>query len=39
MTLTVDGNQVNLYQVIDALILDGKVQEFYVHERVKGENE
>ncbi len=39
MTLTVDGNQVNLYQVIDALISDGKIQEFYVHERVKGENE
>ncbi|MDG2146723.1 MAG: hypothetical protein P8K14_00645 [Flavobacteriaceae bacterium] len=39
VTLTVDGKEVNLYQVIDALISDGKVQEFYVHERVKGENE
>lgn len=39
MTLTVDGKEVNLYQIIDALISDGKVQEFYVHERVKGENE
>ncbi|MBN09181.1 MAG: hypothetical protein CMC79_02255 [Flavobacteriaceae bacterium] len=39
LTLTAEGKEVKLSQVIDALISDGKIQEFYVHERVKGENE
>lgn len=39
LTLNVDGNEVNVFQIHDALIVDGKVQEFMVHERVKGEGE
>jgi uncharacterized protein YacL (UPF0231 family) len=39
LTLSVDGNEVNVFQIHDALIVDGKVEEFMVHERVKGEDE
>lgn len=39
LTLSVDGNQMNVFQIHDARIEDGKVQEFLVHERVKGEGE
>jgi len=34
LTLNVDGNQLKLNQVHDALIVNGKVQEFTVNERV-----
>lgn len=39
VTLTVDGAEVKLGQVHDALIIDGKVQMFYVTERVFAEGE
>jgi hypothetical protein len=34
LTLNVDGDVINVFQVHDALIVDGKVQKFYVNERV-----
>ena len=37
--LTVEGKEVNASQIIDARITDGKIQEFFVYERLKGENE
>ena len=39
LTLTVEGNEVKAAQVIDALISNGKVEGFYVYERVKQDNE
>ena len=39
VTLTVEGNEVKASQVIDALISNGKVEGFYVYERVKQDNE
>ncbi|MGB1971222.1 MAG: hypothetical protein ACPHSE_01885 [Flavobacteriaceae bacterium] len=39
LTLTVEGKEVKVVQIHDALIKDGKVQMFYVYERVKQENE
>jgi uncharacterized protein YacL (UPF0231 family) len=39
VTLTVEGEEVKLGQVHDALIVDGKVQMFYVTERVLAEGE
>jgi uncharacterized protein YacL (UPF0231 family) len=39
VTLTVEGQEVKLGQVHDALIVDGKVQMFYVTERVLAEGE
>jgi hypothetical protein len=33
ITLQVEGNEVKAYQIHDALIIDGKVQMFYVYER------
>lgn len=39
LTLNVEGKEVAVFQIHDALILDGKVQEFMVQERVKGEDE
>ncbi|MDG2371406.1 MAG: hypothetical protein P8L83_02220 [Flavobacteriaceae bacterium] len=39
LTLNVEGKEVIVFQIHDALIADGKVQTFSVHERVKGENE
>ena len=33
LTLNVEGNEVKVYQVSDVLIVDGKVQMFYVYER------
>ena len=39
VTLTVEGNEVKAAQVIDALISNGKVEGFYVYERVKQDNE
>ncbi len=35
ITLNVDGNDVKAHQVHDALIVDGKVQMFYVYERAE----
>ena len=37
--LTVEGQEVKAVQVYDALISDGKVQMFFVYERVKQDNE
>ena len=37
--MTVDSTTVKVAQIHDALIKDGKVQMFYVYERVKQENE
>ena len=34
VTFTVEGEIVNVFQVHDALIVDGKVKKFYVNERV-----
>ncbi|MDG2150868.1 MAG: hypothetical protein P8K12_01420, partial [Polaribacter sp.] len=34
VTLVVDGKEVKVNQVHDALIVDGKIQTFYVNERV-----
>jgi uncharacterized protein YacL (UPF0231 family) len=39
LTLTVEGEEVKLGQVHDALIVDGKIQKFYVTERVLSEGE
>ena len=39
VTLTVEGEEVKLGQVHDALIKDGKIQMFYVTERVLAEGE
>ena len=39
MDLTVEGAEIKLNQVHDALIVDGKVQMFYVNERVKSPGE
>ena len=39
VTMTVDSTTVKVAQIHDALIKDGKVQMFYVYERVKQENE
>lgn len=39
VTLTVDSLEVNVVQVHDALIKNGKIQKFYVYERVKQDNE
>ena len=39
ITLTIEGNEVKAVQVIDALISNGKVEGFYVYERVKQDNE
>jgi uncharacterized protein YacL (UPF0231 family) len=39
VTLTVEGEEVKLGQVHDALIVDGKIQMFYVTERVLAEGE
>jgi len=39
VTMTVDSAAVKVAQIHDALIKDGKVQMFYVYERVKQENE
>ena len=39
LTLTVDGTEIKLNQVHDALIVDGKVQLFYVNERVQATGE
>ena len=39
LTLTVDGKEVKLGQVNDALISNGKVQMFYVTERVLATDE
>tara|TARA_B110001469_G_scaffold127099_1_gene146678 strand:+ start:3586 stop:4128 length:543 start_codon:yes stop_codon:yes gene_type:complete len=39
VTLTVDGEEVKLAQVHDALIVDGKIQMFYVTERILAEGE
>ena len=39
LMLTVEGKEVNASQIIDARITDGKIQEFFVYERLKGENE
>ena len=39
VTLTVEGEEVKLSQVHDALFVDGKVQMFYVTERVLAEGE
>ena len=39
MDLTVEGAEIKLNQVHDALIVDGKVQMFYVAERVKSPGE
>lgn len=39
VTLTVDGDKVELGQVHDALIIDGKVQMFYVYEIAKATEE
>ena len=39
MDLTVEGTVIKLNQVHDALIVDGKVQMFYVTERVKSPGE
>ena len=39
VTLTAEGQEVKLGQVHDALIVDGKVQMFYVTERVLAEGE
>ena len=39
VTLTVEGEEVRLGQVHDALIVDGKIQMFYVTERVLAEGE
>lgn len=39
LTLKVEGNEVNASQIIDARISEGKIQEFFVYERLKGENE
>jgi hypothetical protein len=35
ITLNVEGNEVKAFQVHDALIVDGKVQMFYVYERAE----
>ena len=35
ITLQVEGNEVKAYQIHDALIIDGKVQMFYVYERAE----
>jgi hypothetical protein len=34
VAFTVEGEIVNVFQVHDALIVDGKVKKFYVNERV-----
>ncbi|MDA7705803.1 MAG: hypothetical protein P8P13_07410 [Flavobacteriaceae bacterium] len=39
VTLTVEGEEVKLGQVHDALIVDGKIQMFYVTERILAEGE
>ena len=39
VTMTVDSTALKVAQIHDALIKDGKVQMFYVYERVKQENE
>ncbi len=39
ITLQVEGNQVNAAQIIDVRISGGKIQEFLVYERAKGEDE
>jgi hypothetical protein len=39
VTLTVEGEEVKLGQVHDALIVDGKIQMFYVTERTLAEGE
>lgn len=39
LTLEVDSTNVKVVQVHDALIKDGKIQKFYVYERVKQDNE
>ena len=39
LILTIEGKEVNASQIIDARISDGKIQEFFVHERLKGVNE
>ena len=39
VTLTVEGEEVKLGQVHDALIVDGKIQMFYVTERIRAEGD
>ena len=39
VTLTVDSLEVNVVQVHDALIKNGKIQKFYVYERAKQDSE
>lgn len=39
LILNIEGKEVKASQIIDARISDGKIQEFFVHERLKGENE
>ena len=37
VTLNIDGKKIKVNQIHDALIVNGKVQEFTVHERVATE--